>query len=69
MFITRLSKALMVLPIALSASLVVFGNITDCRTSLAFVQHVLATDAIVPDVTIRYRLDLPRSANKERAGP
>src|SRR3546814_8277653 len=40
---------------ALFASLVAFGNITDYGANLPFVQHVLAMDTIFPDSTIRYR--------------
>ena len=53
--IIRLSKALLVCSIALFASLVVFGNITDYKTNFEFVQHVLMMDTIFPDATIKYR--------------
>jgi predicted small integral membrane protein len=53
--ILRLSKAACVAAIALFASLVVFGNVTDYGTNWAFVQHVLAMDTIFPDSTIRWR--------------
>jgi predicted small integral membrane protein len=52
--ILRLSKAACVAAIALFASLVVFGNVTDYGTNWAFVQHVLAMDTIFPDSTIRW---------------
>ena len=55
MIVVRLAKALLVAAIALFASLVVFGNITDYNTNLAFVQHVLAMDTIYPFSTIKYR--------------
>ncbi|WP_038929779.1 DUF2165 family protein, partial [Yersinia pestis] len=38
--IMRLSKALMVCAIALFATLVVFGNMTDYNTNFVFVHHV-----------------------------
>ena len=55
MLALRASKAAMVAAIALFASLVAFGNITDYGTNFAFVQHVLSMDTIFPDATIRYR--------------
>jgi len=55
MFVIRLSKVVMVAAIALFASLVAFGNITDYGANLPFVRHVLAMDSIFPDSTIRYR--------------
>lgn len=53
--IVRLSKALLVCAIALFASLVAFGNITDYGTNFAFVRHVFLMDTIFPDATITYR--------------
>ncbi|RKF15411.1 DUF2165 domain-containing protein [Roseovarius spongiae] len=53
--ILRLSKAAMVLAVALFASLVAFGNITDYGSNFAFVKHVLLMDTIFPDATIKYR--------------
>ncbi len=44
--IMRLSKALMVCAIALFATLVVFGNMTDYNTNFVFVHHVLQMDTI-----------------------
>jgi predicted small integral membrane protein len=41
--------------VALFATLVTFGNITDYGANLPFVQHVLAMDSIFPDSTIGYR--------------
>lgn len=55
MFIVRASKVLMVAAIALFASLVAFGNITDYGSNFAFVRHVLDMDTIFPDATIHYR--------------
>ncbi|MGB6055406.1 MAG: DUF2165 domain-containing protein [Burkholderiaceae bacterium] len=51
----RLSKASMILAIALFASLVAFGNITDYGTNFAFVHHVFLMDTIFPDSRIGYR--------------
>lgn len=51
----RYSKIACVASIALFASLVAFGNITDYGSNLAFVQHVLRMDTIFPDATIHYR--------------
>ncbi|OCQ52754.1 hypothetical protein Ppb6_02098 [Photorhabdus australis subsp. thailandensis] len=53
--IIRLSKALTVCAIALFATLVAFGNITDYGTNFAFVQHVFMMDTVFPDTTITYR--------------
>lgn len=55
MIITRLSKTVLVAAIALFASLVAFGNITDYGTNFAFVMHVFAMDTIFPDAAIKYR--------------
>ena len=55
MMILRLSKVACVAAIALFASLVAFGNITDYGTNWAFVQHVMRMDTVFPDSTIRYR--------------
>lgn len=51
----RYSKIACVAAIALFASLVAFGNITDYGSNLVFVQHVLSMDTIFPDATIHYR--------------
>jgi predicted small integral membrane protein len=53
--ILRLSKVACVAAVALFASVVAFGNVTDYGTNWAFVQHVLAMDTIFPDSTIRWR--------------
>ncbi|NYT24140.1 DUF2165 domain-containing protein [Alcaligenaceae bacterium] len=53
--VIRYSKTLLIAAIALFASLVAFGNITDYGSNLAFVQHVLLMDTIFPTATIRYR--------------
>ena len=53
--ITRLAKVAMVAAIAVFATLVAFGNITDYDTNFVFVQHVLSMDSIFPGSTITYR--------------
>lgn len=53
--VIRYSKALLTAAIALFASLVAFGNITDYGNNFAFVQHVLLMDTIFPTATIGYR--------------
>jgi predicted small integral membrane protein len=55
MLAIRLAKTLMVAAIALFASLVTFGNLTDYGTNFAFVRHVLSMDTIFPSSTIGYR--------------
>jgi hypothetical protein len=49
------SKLLLVMSMALLASLVSFGNLTDYGSNLAFVQHVFLMDTIFPGSAIRYR--------------
>jgi len=51
----RYSKALLTAAIALFATLVAFGNITDYGSNFSFVQHVLQMDSIFPTATIGYR--------------
>jgi predicted small integral membrane protein len=51
----RAAKIAMVAAIALFASLVTFGNLTDYHTNYLFVQHVLSMDTILPFSDIRYR--------------
>src|SRR5690606_37898862 len=53
--VIRYSKALLTAAIALFASLVAFGNITDYGSNFAFVQHVLLMYTIFPTATIQYR--------------
>ena len=55
MLMTRLAKIAMVASIAVFASLVVLGNITDYGTNFEFVRHVLAMDTIRPGSTIGSR--------------
>ena len=55
MAITRISKTILVAAIALYASLVALGNITDYGSNFAFVQHVLAMDTVFPDATPTWR--------------
>jgi predicted small integral membrane protein len=51
----RLAKIVTVAAIALFATLVTFGNLTDYGTNFAFVRHVLSMDTIFPTSAIRYR--------------
>lgn len=51
----RLSKTIMVMAIALFATLVSFGNITDYHTNFEFVRHVLLMDSVFSGSTITYR--------------
>jgi predicted small integral membrane protein len=53
--VLRLSKIALVAAVALTTSLVAFGNLTDYGTNWTFVVHVLSMDTIFPDATIRYR--------------
>ena len=55
MIVTRAAKTACVAAIALFATLVAFGNLTDYNTNFAFVQHVLSMDTIFPFSTIKYR--------------
>src|SRR5215208_1425739 len=55
MLALRLAKILVVAAIALFASLVAFGNLTDYDTNFSFVRHVLSMDTIFPSSTIKYR--------------
>lgn len=53
--VTRWSKVLLTAAIALFATLVAFGNLTDYGTNFEFVQHVMRMDTLFPETTIRYR--------------
>ena len=55
MIAIRAAKVATVAAVALFASLVTFGNVTDYNTNFAFVEHVLAMDTIFPFSTIKYR--------------
>jgi predicted small integral membrane protein len=55
MIAIRIAKIATVAAIALFATLVSFGNVTDYWTNFAFVQHVLAMDSIFPNSTITWR--------------
>src|SRR5262249_35959758 len=55
MLIMRLAKIAMVAAIAAFATLVAFGNITDCGTNFVFAQHVLSMDSVFRSSTITYR--------------
>jgi predicted small integral membrane protein len=51
----RAAKIVLVAAIALFASLVAFGNMTDYNTNFVFVQHVLSMDTVYPFSKITYR--------------
>jgi len=53
--IVRTAKISLVAAIALFASLVAFGNLTDYNTNFVFVEHVLSMDTIYPFSSIKYR--------------
>jgi predicted small integral membrane protein len=55
MIAIRIAKTAMVAAVALFATLVSFGNVTDYWTNFAFVQHVLSMDSIFPNSTITWR--------------
>ena len=55
MIAIRAAKIAMVAAIALFATLVSFGNLTDYWTNFAFVRHVLSMDTIFPNSEIGYR--------------
>jgi len=55
MIAIRIAKIVTVAAVALFATLVAFGNITDYDTNFEFVRHVLTMDTIFPSSTIRYR--------------
>ena len=55
MIVIRAAKAALVAAVALFASLVAFGNLTDYNTNFVFVQHALSMDTIYPFSTIKYR--------------
>jgi predicted small integral membrane protein len=55
LIVIRAAKAALVAAVALFASLVTFGNLTDYNTNFAFVQHILSMDTIFPFSAISYR--------------
>jgi predicted small integral membrane protein len=55
MIAIRAAKVALVAAVALFASLVTFGNLTDYNTNFSFVQHVLSMDTIFEFSTIKYR--------------
>jgi predicted small integral membrane protein len=55
MIAIRAAKIVLVAAVALFASLVAFGNITDYDTNFVFVQHVLSMDTVFPSSRIGYR--------------
>jgi predicted small integral membrane protein len=55
MIALRAAKVATVAAIALVASLVTFGNLTDYNTNFVFVEHVLSMDTIYAFSKIKYR--------------
>src|SRR5262252_5662853 len=55
MIAIRAAKVATVAAIALFASLVTFGNLTDYNTNFVFVEHVLSMDTTYAFSTIKYR--------------
>ena len=55
MIAARLSKIALTAALALTCTLVVFGNVVDPAINLSFVQHVLSMDTVVPDSGIADR--------------
>jgi len=55
MLITRYTKIVMVLCLALFCLLVAFDNITDYGTNYLFVQHVMSMDTTYPGNALMYR--------------
>jgi predicted small integral membrane protein len=55
MIAIRAAKTVMVAAVALFATLVAFGNLTDYGTNFVFVQHVLSMDTIFAGSAIGYR--------------
>ena len=55
MIVVRATKISLVAAIALCASLVASGNLSDYNTNFVFVEHVLSMDTIYPFSTIKYR--------------
>lgn len=55
MLITRLTKIIMCLALAVFCLLVTFDNLTDYATNYLFVQHVLDMDTTFPNNDLMYR--------------
>ena len=55
MIVVRAAKISLGAAIALFASLVAFGNLTNYNTNFVFVEHVVSMDTIYPFSTIKYR--------------
>jgi predicted small integral membrane protein len=55
MIAVRAAKVALVAAVALFASLVAFGNLTDYQTNFLFVQHVLSMDTVFAFSNIGYR--------------
>lgn len=53
--VIRYSKTLLTIAMALLATLVALGNITDYGSNFEFVRHVMQMDSIFPDARIHYR--------------
>ena len=51
----RYSKIILLAAMALLATLVALGNVTDYGTNFAFVRHTLLMDTVFPDAAIRWR--------------
>src|SRR3982074_2211797 len=54
MIAIRAAKAALVAAVALFATLVAFGNLTDYNTNFVFVEHVLSMDTSFSFSTIKY---------------
>jgi predicted small integral membrane protein len=55
MYITRISKIVMVACLAVFCLLVVFGNLTDYQSNFLFVKHVMSMDTTYPGNKLMYR--------------
>ena len=55
MLAIRIAKVALVVAVALFASLVTFGNLTDYNINFVFVEHVLSMDTIYAFSKIKYR--------------
>ena len=55
MYITRITKIVMVACLAIFCLLVVFGNLTDYQSNFLFVKHVMSMDTTYPGNKLMYR--------------
>ncbi len=55
MYITRITKIVMVACLAVFCLLVVFGNLTDYQSNFLFVKHVMSMDTTYPGNKLMYR--------------